>query len=108
MNNIVDIKTFNLEDFLQTVDIIKIYKGKDNYCRCGCGGSYHYNKLDRIKKNAIRAFHNLIAHGDKNHHDRFMFSKATPSFEGYVNIPVYNERNLKLNQCYCIYFKQKV
>lgn len=25
-----------------TDNIIKIYRGKDNYCRCGCGGKYFY------------------------------------------------------------------
>lgn len=23
-------------------DITKVYRGKDNYCRCGCGGNYYY------------------------------------------------------------------
>ncbi len=107
MSDSTNLKTFNLEDFLQNVEIVKIYKGKDDYCRCGCGGSYRYTKLDRIKKNAIQAFHELSIYGDRNHQNRFMLSNATASSEGYVNIPVYNERNLKYNQCYCIYFKKK-
>ena len=31
-------------DLIKSVDfnkVQKIYGGKDNWCRCGCGGSYH-------------------------------------------------------------------
>ena len=29
----------SFKDF-EIFTITKIYKGKDNYCRCGCGGKY--------------------------------------------------------------------
>lgn len=107
MDNI-NINNFNIENFLNSVEIVKIYKGKDDYCRCGCGGTYRYTKLERIKKNAISAFRELRSYGDEKHKFRFMVSNASKNYEGYINIPIYNERNLKYNQCYCIYFKNKI
>ena len=104
----VTINSFNLKEFLKSVEIVKIYKGKDDYCRCGCGGSYRYTKLKRITNNAINAFSELRSYGDEKHKFRFMFRSASGNNEGYVNIPVYIERNLKYNQCYCIYFKNKI
>jgi hypothetical protein len=104
----ITINDLKIEDFLNSVEIVKIYKGKDDYCRCGCGASYRYTKLGRITKNVIRAFHELRAYGDEKHKFRYMFSSASNSCEGYINIPIYNERNPKYNQCYCIYFKNKI
>ena len=104
----ITINNFKFEDFLKSVEIVKIYKGKDDYCRCGCGGKYHYSKFDRFVKNAILAFHELRSYGDEKHKFRFMFRNASNVSEGYVNIPIYNERNPKYNQCYCIYFKNKI
>lgn len=36
-------------------DIKKIYRGKDNYCRCGCGGKYY----DRGEKGFTRAINEM-------------------------------------------------
>jgi hypothetical protein len=50
------IKSF---DDLRNLNIIQIYKGKDDHCRCGCGGKYYYpedRSFKRILKNAEKAF----------------------------------------------------
>lgn len=50
------IKSF---DDLRNLNFIKIYKGKDVYCRCECGGKYYYpegRSFNRILKNAEKTF----------------------------------------------------
>lgn len=93
-------------------EFIKAYKGKDNHCRCGCGGKYYYpehKSFERILKNANKALHNLIEYGDEFIINRdYFFSDATKEVEGYINIPIFNDFNPRnFNQCYCLYFIKK-
>ena len=91
----------SIEDFLKDKSIVKVYAGKDNYCRCGCGGDYFYNgdngfneclKLAFQRFNSMRCSSNLVL-------NNFQLYEPEGKHEGYINIPCYN------NQCYCIYYK---
>ena len=97
----------NFDSFFANKEIVKIYKGKDDHCRCGCGGKYHYSPSKRLLNNAKCALSDLHWYGDEAHRRRFFMSAASTNHEGYMNIPIYKEDNPRFNQCYCIYFKNK-
>ena len=101
---------FKSFDDLRNFNILKIYKGKDNHCRCGCGGKYYYpenRSFDRILKNAEKAFNENLKLMEENHNlptcNRNEIEYPVETGEGYLNIPIWN----KENQCYCIYFNEK-
>lgn len=92
--------------------ITKIYKGKDNHCRCGCGGTYYYPEdrgFKRVLKNVEKTFNYYHEVKDifpkKLTLERYLESPAVPACDGYVNIPVIDEARPELDQCYCIYFQ---
>jgi hypothetical protein len=93
----------SLSEILKDKEVIKIYSGKDDYCRCGCGGKYHYPSARMFKAMLRRADEALyeLRWADEAHQYRFMQST------GYINIPIYNEARPKQNRCYCVYFKNK-
>ena len=102
------------KDF-ENFTIIKIYKGKDIYCRCGCGGKYYYpesRSFKRILKNAEKVFNKNLELREEDlipifrTPDRFQI-RLYDSNSGWVNIPVLDEARPQLNQCYCIYFNKK-
>jgi hypothetical protein len=104
-------KTF--KDF-ENFTITKIYKGKDNCCRCGCGGKYYYpdnRSFKRILKNAEKVFNENLKLSEENlisifgETERFQ-TMHHPNGSGWVNIPVLDEMRPKLNQCYCIYYDE--
>lgn len=95
--------------------ITKIYKGKDNHCRCGCGGKYYYPEdpsFKRILKNAEKAFNENLGLREEDllpifgTPERYQ-TMHHPNGEGWVNIPVLDEARPQLNQCYCIYYIEK-
>ena len=91
----------NIENFLMNKNIIKIYAGKDNWCRCGCGGHYYYHGESGFAKVMEEAFNrcNSMRPSSKLVLDNFFMREPKGHEEGYINIPLVN------NQCYCIYFK---
>lgn len=92
-------KTLTLEDILKddpqkrkVENITEIYRGRDNYCRCGCGGVYH-NKGSKGFTQAL----NRLSKGI----DAYMFCNRKVEYgKTYINIP-YDAEN---DKCYCIYF----
>lgn len=96
-------KYFNLLNFLKSKNVIKIYKGKDDCCRCGCGGKYYYKKFENLLNDADLEFQTLNEYGDYKTKSRFFMEEAQGNKEGFINIPIYN----KNNKCYCIYYKNK-
>lgn len=105
----------SFKDF-ESFTITKIYKGKDRYCRCGCGGKYYYpesKSFKRILKNAEKVFNeNLnLSEEDLLHifktPDHYQTVHPVGICDGYVNIPVLDEARPQLNQCYCIYYNYK-
>ena len=96
---------FDLIDFLKEKTIVNIYKGKDNYCRCGCGGRYHSPNANtkNMLKNVNNYFKDLYEKGDYEAQSRFFMKKAEGNGDGFINIPIYD----KNNKCYCIYYKNK-
>ena len=91
----------SIEDFLKGKSIVKVYYGKDNWCRCGCGGHYFEQgdvdfdtalHLAFQRFNSMRCSSNLVLNS-------FQLYEPEGKHEGYINIPCYN------NQCYCIYYK---
>ena len=94
---------FNLVDFLKDKVVVKIYKGKDNYCRCGCGGYYHYKNTKKMLNDVDISFKDLYDNGDYKTKSRFFMQNAEGNKEGFINIPIYN----KNNKCYCVYYKNK-
>lgn len=93
------ITNITFEDFLakygKTVnDIVKIYHGLDDHCRCGCGGNYFYNNRQEDKVGFTRAINVLKKTGFVTNNIEFGGS--------WLNIP----KPLTNNRCYCIYFKE--
>jgi hypothetical protein len=101
----------SFKDF-ENFTITKIYKGKDNHCRCGCGGKYYYPgdpSFKRILKNAEKVFNKNLKLEEEDlipifgTQDRYQ-TIHHPDGSGWVNIPVLNESYPELDQCYCIYY----
>ena len=70
-------------------DIESIYYGLDDYCRCGCGGTYYTIEDDE------ESFMEQLEYIDNE-----SFKKM--EFESWcVNLPIVGECNM----CYCIYWK---
>ena len=91
----------SIEDFLKGKSIVKVYAGKDNYCRCGCGGDYFYNGDNGFNECLKLAFQrcNSMRPSSKLVQKNFYMNEPEGKIEGYINIPLVN------NQCYCIYFR---
>ena len=70
-------------------DITRIYRGRDNYCRCGCGGVYHEPGSRGMKMAVNRMSKNT-----------FNPDGAIEIGKTYVNIPYDSNKDL----CYCVYF----
>lgn len=109
---ITELKTIGLKNFLADKNIEKIYKGKDDYCRCGCGGKYIYDedKFNKYIENAEKALTTLYEDGDVKTKNKFFHSNYGTEknmIRSYINIPIFNEKNPKYNQCYCIYYLTK-
>lgn len=77
-------------------DIEKVYHGKDHWCRCGCGGNYFYNGVD--KAGYTRAINKM----KKPDFKAFDIESNTGSVT-WINIPDADRDNM----CYCIYFKKE-
>jgi len=80
-------------------DITKIYHGKDNWCRCGCGGNYfeHNNPVDS------RGFKRAINTMSKP--DFYCFDVDFESIKkgyNFINIPTSD--STPAGTCYCLYF----
>lgn len=90
-----------IEDFLADKEIVKVYFGKDHWCRCGCGGSYYYYQESGYSKAMQAAFQrcNSMRSSSKLVQNDFHMSEPEGKTAGYINIP------LGHNKCYCIYFK---
>lgn len=75
-------------------EITHIYHGKDNHCRCGCGGNYFYPG-DRGFKRAVNAM---------SKSDFYCFNVDFGTSKGYnfINIPTVDDG--AEGKCYCIYF----
>lgn len=78
--------------------ISQIYFGKDNHCRCGCGGtyvatSYMIEPRSAVDDTEAEALLRKAKKYDKIHN-------CAEYGETYINIP------LKNNKCYCIYFDE--
>ena len=103
----------NIEKILETIDkkpedIVKIYRGRDHHCRCGCGGDYFYRGRDD-------EFNEIL---DEIMSDDFipleagteMYSEDDGPFEcdgvdvkkSYINIPY----DCTTDECYCLYFEE--
>ena len=98
----------DLENLFITNKIKQIYHGKDNCCRCGCGGKYYTpsDKFFKIMfKRAKETYVKFHEYQDKYHNldysKRFDVYPSNDNNEGYINIPVVNADN----KCYCVYFK---
>ena len=81
------------ENFLKSVSIEKIYKGKDHNCRCGCGGKYYESSSKSFKgilTRAKKALEFLREYGDKRLnktlHTTFMEMKVTSTFQFTMNL----------------------
>ena len=105
----------SFKDF-ELFTITKIYKGKDNYCRCGCGGINYYpedRSFKRILKNAEKAFNENLRLSEEDlirifsTTDRFEVVPPCGIYDGYVNIPIFDEARPNLNKCYCIFYNEK-
>lgn len=71
-------------------NITDIYHGKDNYCRCGCGGKYFAPK----SKGYTRALNALA---------EMQFEKKRIEIgDTYINLSIGDESD---NKCYCLYFQ---
>ena len=96
----------SLKTILNGKTVTKIYSGKDDCCRCGCGGTYIYpynKRFNYVLKKASEALCDLET-ADATHHSRFMLDDTA-----YVNIPRYDESkdsHKDRNLCYCVYFKK--
>ena len=71
-------------------DIDKVYKGKDHYCRCGCGGTYYEPPSNRVLINIDKVLKN-----DNFIDLAYWMDGSVPR----INI------SLSGNQAYTIYFK---
>ena len=95
------ITNITFEDFLakygKTVDdIVKIYHGLDDHCRCGCGGNYFYSNKQEDKVGFTRAINALKKEDFVTNNVEFDSRSAY-----WLNIP----KPYADNRCYCIYFK---
>lgn len=101
----------NLEKLLNAhgrsvADITKIYHGRENCCRCGCGGNY-FERGDRGFTRVLNAIakpdFKPLNKGDIMH-TNYGEVKCAGIMVGdnayYVDIP-YNPDN---DKCYCLYF----
>ena len=93
-----------IEEFFKNKNIVKIYVGKDNCCRCGCRGDYFYKDnnaaaCNSYVKEAFKRF-NSMRSSSKLVKSNYMFKDVDGDrVEGFINIPLVNDR------CYCIYFR---
>ncbi len=83
---------------LELKNISQIYKGKNNHCRCGCGGEYvatsfmeHPRSIIDNKK-AEKWLKNAKTYDKKHNNAEYS--------ETYINIGMAN------NQCYTIYLDE--
>ena len=81
-----------IEDFLADKNIIKIYAGKDNWCRCGCGGNYYYHSEYGFATALKEAFQrcNSMRESSKLVQENFGMREPEGKSEGYINIPMVN------------------
>lgn len=70
-----------------------VYVGKDNWCRCGCGGNY-YEFSDRMFKTAVTKCMNMYNDGKI---EKVEFEQGHDEF--WVNFSYGN------NKCFCFYAK---
>lgn len=102
------INGMKIEEFLKDKNVYKIYVGKDNCCRCGCGGTYYYKQKIQDKLNFDKyiqeAFKrcNSMRESSQLALENFAYNefKIRNNKEGYINIP------MPKNKCYCIYYKK--
>lgn len=102
-----------LDELMENMNgkVVKVYSGKDDRCRCGCGGKYYYAgskqfnaMLNRAKREYIKTrevcmlietdLHGLSVQ-EKRTYRNFVYHPDV-----YVNIP----RSDSNNKCYCVYF----
>jgi len=83
---------------LELKDVSQIYKGKDNHCRCGCGGRYiatTFMEKSRSEVNDELAQKWLDAAKRMNAKHQNAEQAAI-----CINVPIGN------NRCYCIYIDE--
>lgn len=73
-------------------DITQIYRGKDHWCRCGCGGTY----FERNRPEDARGFKRAINQMNKPDFETWDVEVG----DTYINIP-YDADN---DKCFCVYF----
>lgn len=80
------------------VKISQIYHGKDNWCRCGCGGNY-YTEGDKGFTRAL----NKLNSGKLLCYDK-LIEVSVSNGSGWINIPYLNPKTrADQNKCYCVY-----
>jgi len=84
-------------DIIKDCDIEQIYSGKDNYCRCGCGGKYYdFDHSNPIIKRLLTKAEKFL----HKHIDTVVLYSGEK--DGWINIPTtFNGPGT----CICIYFK---
>lgn len=73
-------------------DITQIYRGKDHYCRCGCGGKYF--------KPGERGFKRAVTQMNKS--DFTPLAVEAPAGYRFINISYDN--STREGKCFCLYF----
>ena len=87
-----------ITELLKDCTISQIYSGKDNWCRCGCGGKY-YEIKDNVFTPVIKRF---LTKADKFFHDYPEKVELFTSKEHWINSPTTFS---SCGTCICIYFK---
>jgi hypothetical protein len=87
--------TFKLQPALEELgftltDIKRIYHGKDEYCRCGCGGRYFSNNSRGFALARNKMINGVAA-------TKVVFDTQ---YRSWLNVSLANQDN----KCYCIYF----
>ena len=81
----------NILEQLNRADVKQIYKGKDRWCRCGCGGNY--------ESKGTKGFARYIKEITKCFNVKDL--ECDEANDVYMNLPIPS----KNNRCYCVYFK---
>ena len=104
----------NLEEQLQkhglhVSDVKQIYHGRDNWCRCGCGGNYFSvgsvgfkRALNRIQKEDFKPLEAGTEVYGVGKSEGVRFEAHSTPLDGWLNIPYDANRD----KCYCLYFSE--
>ena len=90
-------------------DVKQIYHGRDNWCRCGCGGNYFSvgsvgfkRALNRIQKEDFKPLEAGTEVYGVGKSEGVRFETQSTPLEGWLNIPYDANRD----KCSCLYFSE--